>query len=92
MGESFAKRRVRYTPMSIQSHYHVGVLCFIETHRRVLGGAFGRIPEPLKEDAFSMGGYCIDAHESMPAGSTEFSSFGPGKDDWVQAPTTIERD
>lgn len=80
-----------HQPMSMQSHHSLGVLVFLETHRRLLHGEFGRIPEPLKDDAFSMGSYCLDAHELLPAGSTEFYSFGPGKDDWLPAPTTLLR-
>lgn len=83
--------RHAHQSMSVQSHFHVGVLCFMETHRRILGGKFGRIPEPLKEDAFSAGGYCLDAHDVLPAGSTEFISFGPGPDEWGASPTTINR-
>lgn len=89
--KQFSRKRVMYTPTSVQSHYHVGLLCFVETHRRVLGGKFGRIPAPLQEDAFSMRGYCLDAHELIPAGSVKFDSFGPGDDDWIWSPTHIER-
>lgn len=85
-------RRFAHQPMSLQTHGHIGMLVFVETHRRVLGGKFGRISEPLSEDAFSMGGYCIDAPETLPAGSTEFHSFGPGADEWIASPTTVARD
>jgi hypothetical protein len=81
-----------HQPMRVQSHSHIGMLAFVEIHRRVLGGKFGRIPDPLSDDAFSMGGYCIDAHETLPAGSTEFHSFGPGADEWIASPTTVARD
>jgi hypothetical protein len=84
-------RRAMYGPSSIQTHHQVGVLVFVETHRRILGGNFGRIPEALKEDAFSMGGYCLDAHDIIPAGSVAYESFGPEPDDWIWAPTHIER-
>ena len=85
-------RRVLYTPTNLQSHHGVGVLVFIETHRRILKGRFGRIPVALKDDAFSMGGYCLDAHELLPAGSVKFESFGPGKDEWIWSPTTTQRE
>lgn len=91
MKVGFSNRRAMHAPTRLQSHYHVGVLCFVEMHRRILGGRFGRIPAPLQDDAFSMGGYCIDAHELVPAGSTEFHCFGPEPDDWIPSPTTIER-
>ena len=84
-------RRYAHQPMNTQSHHQIGLLIFLETHRRILGGEFGRIPGPLKDDAFSMGGYCLDAHEIMPAGSTEFYSVGPGDDEWLACPTTFDR-
>jgi hypothetical protein len=83
--------RFAHQPMSTQSHGNVGVKVFIETHRRVLGGEFGRIPIELSDDAFSMSGYCIDAHEIMPAGSTEFHRFGPDADEWVARPVVVAR-
>jgi hypothetical protein len=70
--------RAFHTPSRVQSHYGIGLLCFTEYHRRILGGEFGRIPKPIQEDAFSQGGYCIDAHDLLPAGSMQFHSFGPG--------------
>ncbi len=85
-------RRHMHQPMSVQSHMHVGVLVRLEVQRRLLGGAlFGRIPKPLSDDAFSASGYCLDAHDTMPAGSTEYTCFGPGADDWIPAATTVER-
>lgn len=84
--------RAMYQPFSTQSHFHIGVLVFMEFHRRILGGKFGSIPEPIKDDAFNMGGYCLDAHETLPAGSMEFISFGPEEDDWNWSPTTVERE
>lgn len=88
---AFSKRRPMHAPSSVQSHHHVGVLAFLEAHRRILGNAFGRIPEPISIDAFSAAGYCLDAHDTMPAGSTERDEFGPGRDDWVAVQTIIER-
>lgn len=85
-------RRWRHQGFSTQTHRFVGVMVFLEMHRRILGKEFGKIPKALSEDAFSMAGYCLDAHEEMPAGSTEFHSFGPGRDDWLAQATTVKRD
>lgn len=86
-------RRLRHQPMStLYRPSHVGVLVFMEYHRRILKGEFGEIPKPISDDAFNMGGYCLDAPELMPAGSTEFYQFGPEKDDWIAEPTSIERE
>jgi hypothetical protein len=89
---AFSPCRAMHSPTSVQSHFFIGALVFTETHRRILKGEFGRIPRPISDDAFSMGGYCIDAHEIIPAGSVEFDSFGPGPDDWVASPTTTNRE
>jgi hypothetical protein len=83
--------RAMYTPASTQSRLGVGVLVFLEMHRRVLGGKFGSIPAPIRDDAFSMSGYCLDAHELMPAGSMRFHRFGPEPDDWIWESTKVER-
>lgn len=92
MGQAFSPSRAMYSPTSTQSHSFVGVLVFMETHRRVLGGLFGRIPSHLKDDAFGMGGYCLDAHPVLPAGSVEYLKFGPGDDEWHWSPTTVDRE
>jgi hypothetical protein len=55
----------------------LGILIFMETHRRILGGQFGAIPRPIKDWAFAEGGYCIDAPDIIPAGGTEFFSMDP---------------
>ena len=84
-------RRYAHQPIRLQTHFNVGVLVRLEMQRRVLGNKFGSIPEPLSADAFSMSGYCLDAHDIIPAGSTEYHSFGQDRDDWIASPTTIER-
>ena len=84
-------RRFAHQPMTTQSHHRIGLLVFMEMHRRILGGKFGHIPEPLKDDSFSAGGYCIDAYDIMPAGSMEFFAIGPGDDEWLPMPTTLDR-
>lgn len=56
---------------SVSGHSFVGILIFMEYHRRILKGEFGSIPEAIKIDSFAQGGYCIDAPEIMPAGSCE---------------------
>lgn len=83
--------REQHQPTRVQSHHVVGVWVFLETHRRILGGKFGSIPAALKDDAFSMAGYCLDAHDLIPAGSTAFHRFGAGADEWIAEPTTAER-
>ena len=88
----FSPRRAMDQPSSTQSHLGLGVLVFVETHRRVFGLQFGPLPRPLRDDAFSMSGYCLDAHDTLPAGSVEYSSFGPGEDDWIWVPTTVDRE
>jgi hypothetical protein len=45
-----------------------GILTFMEFHRRIFKGAFGRLPSSIKVDAFAMSGYCLDAPDCMPAG------------------------
>lgn len=87
----FTSRRGQHTPSRMQSNYWVGMLVFIEVHRRIHGSQFGTVPKPLRDDAFCQGGYCLDAPELLPAGSTLFESFGPGVDDWAAVPTSVER-
>lgn len=55
----------------------LGILFFMEFHRRILGGQFGRIPTPIKDWAFAEGGYCLDAPDTLPAGGCEFFSLDP---------------
>ena len=74
----------------IAEHHHVGMLVFLELHRRILGGKFGRIPSPLRDDAFSMGGYCLDAPELMPAGGCFYDDCGEGLG--VTMPLTVYRE
>lgn len=88
----------RHTPLSCAGHNVVGIHIFVETHRRVFGNKFGRMPEPLKDDCFSMGGYCIDAPDLLPGGSCYFNEFAPPdepgqpNDNWVVNQTIIERE
>jgi hypothetical protein len=53
----------------LHTRSHLGILFFIETHRRILKGEFGRIPRHLSDAATAEGGYCVDAPESLPAGA-----------------------
>lgn len=55
----------------------VGVLIFIELHRRLLGGQFGSIPKPLSEYAFAEGAYSLDAPEVLPAGGSRWMDVDP---------------
>jgi hypothetical protein len=84
--------RALYSPSSFQTHFEVGVLVMLETHRRINGNAFGPTPKALSDDSFNMAGYCIDAHDVMPAGSMEYERFGPEEDDWVWVPTICTRE
>lgn len=83
--------RDKYAPSRVQSHYQVGLLVMLETHRRINGRKFGPMPKPLSDDAFNMSGYCIDAHDVLPAGSMAFDKFGPDDEDWMWMPTTCLR-
>lgn len=58
------------TPMNI------GLLVFIELHRRIHGGEFGSVPAPLRDDAWSQGGYCIDAGNVIPGGASRWCDIG----------------
>jgi hypothetical protein len=88
----FSQRREMYAPSSLQSHGQVGVLCFLELHRRIHGRNFGRVPSHLSDDAFAAAGHCLDAHELLPAGSVESKSFqGADEVEWIWLPTTIKR-
>lgn len=77
-------------------HGAVGMLVFMETHRRVLGGQLGKIPEPLKIDAFSMSGYCLDAPNDIPAGGMAWECLDLGEgfdpDDAVSVQLTVRRE
>jgi hypothetical protein len=80
-----------YSPHSVQGHHHVGVLVFVELHRRIHKGAFGKVPQPIRDDAFGMSCYCLDAPDIMPAGSVFFDRYGPEPDDWLPMVTTVTR-
>lgn len=76
---------------SCHGNFGLGALIFVETHRRILGGAFGRIPAPISTDAFDQAGYCLDAPSLLPAGGCRVHSFGPDVDDWIIEQVTVER-
>jgi len=59
------------------SRQFIGLLIFMEVHRRALGGQFGRLPTALKDWAFAEGGYCLDAPETLPAGGCYFAEVEP---------------
>ena len=86
------RRWMHKNPSNVGGHHFVGVLMFMETHRRILNGEFGTIPAPIKDDAFSMGGYCLDAPETMPAGSMVYERFGPGPEEWMISQSTTSRE
>jgi hypothetical protein len=67
----------------------VGVMVFMEIHRRILGGQFGKIPAHLKDDAFDQRGYCIDAPDEMPAGGCAW--FQCDAEDGLPVQITVER-
>lgn len=78
-----------------QHHSAIGLLVFMETHRRILGGKFGRIPKPLSDDAFSMGGYCIDAPDLIPGGGCYYDEFAPPDEEgqnWVVSQFIAQRE
>lgn len=81
-----ASNRVQYQPghHTDQDSRALGILIFMEAHRRILGGQFGVIPKPIKEWAFAEGGYCLDAPDNLPAGACEFFDLDPtGMEDMV---------
>lgn len=55
----------------------LGIMIFMEVHRRILHGQFGVIPKPIKDWAFAEGGYCLDAPDNLPAGACEFYELDP---------------
>lgn len=65
----------------------VGMLVFVELHRRYFGGKFGRMPDALSSDAFSMSGYCLDAPGAMPGGGLRYDEYAlpdpNGDRNWV---------
>lgn len=60
-----------------ESRNFIGVLIFMELHRRILGGQFGSIPKPIRDYAFAEGAYCIDAPEVLPAGGSRWMDVDP---------------
>lgn len=86
------------TAMKVDNQGHfIGVLIFMETHRRLLHGEFGSIPRQLREWAFAEGGYCLDAPELLPAGGCEWIGAGPppegeSEEDWgIPSQITVQR-
>lgn len=84
MGRSEARmvaaehRRARHQVSGVDPmRTQIGMMIFLETHRRILGGQFGRIPDRLSKWAFAEGGYCLDAPELLPAGGCEFMDLDP---------------
>ena len=76
------------------SNHVIGVHCFVEMHRRILNNKFGSIPKPLRDDAFSQGGYCLDAPDLMPGGSCFYEEIGPpedGEPQWIVAQRIVAR-
>lgn len=67
-----------WTAMEVNAANPLGVLIFMEFHRRLLPG-FGKIPKPIRDDAFAMRGYCIDAPDKLPAGGCEWYEIGEGE-------------
>lgn len=84
------------TQTSFQRWSHIGLLAFVELHRRIHGSRFGKVPEPLKEDAFAAGGYCLDAPGTIPSGGMYYDEFAPpdedGERNWVATPFTWSRE
>jgi hypothetical protein len=58
----------------------IGTLIFMEIHRRILFGQFGKIPKYISDWAFAEGGYCLDAPDHLPAGYCEYYELGPETD------------
>lgn len=84
--------RYRHYPIETPEHAFIGLLVFIETHRRVFHGQFGKLPRALEQDAFSMGGYCLDAPDELPGGACEFYSIGAEPDEWIVAQVKVSRE
>jgi hypothetical protein len=88
-------RAMHQCPDTISGHHSVGVHIFVETHRRIFKGAFGRLPKPISDDAFSMGGYCLDAPEVMPGGGMFYDEFAPpedGEPQWIPSQFIVYRE
>ncbi|HJV72701.1 MAG TPA: hypothetical protein VJ654_00640, partial [Noviherbaspirillum sp.] len=67
----------------------IGMLIFMELHRRIHDSQFGKVPDPLKGDAFGQRGYCIDAPDEMPAGGCCW--FQCDAEDGLPVQITIKR-
>jgi len=67
----------------------VGLFVFMELHKRVFGSRFGKMPAALKDDAFGMRGYCIDAPDTLPAGSCISEQITA--DEWCPTQSEIPR-
>lgn len=83
-------------PPPVYQHQVVGVWCFLELHRRIHGNNFGKVPAPLKEDAFVQRGYCIDAPNEMPGGGCYYDEFAPpdedGERNWLVQQFIVHRE
>ena len=80
----------------IDTHHHwLGLMIFMEAHRRLLHGQFGRIPEPVTVWAWAEGGYCIDAPMTLPAGGCFYLDLQPFREDepnGLPEQLTVERE
>ena len=56
----------------LHTRSHLGVLIFMEYHRRFLKGKFGSLPAAIRASVFVDGGYCIDAPDHLPAGACHY--------------------
>lgn len=62
-----------FYPMPIYGNDHIGPSLLAALFSNVKAGIFGGGPRPsrhLTEDAWRQAGYCLDAPDTMPAGST----------------------
>lgn len=55
----------------------VGLRVFMEFHKRIPSKEIGKMPASIKDDAFSMAGYCLDAPDEIPAGSCFADELNP---------------
>jgi hypothetical protein len=74
---------------STQSHWYIGILLAIRN--RPLG-PLKTVDRRLWDYHCTLGGYCLDAYDTMPAGSVAYARIGPSEDDWIASPTTVKRD
>lgn len=77
------------SPVTHQREF-IGILVFMELHNRIHKGKFGKVPRALSDDAFKIGGYCIDAPDSLPAGG--MVSMQLDETTWCPTQITSERE